>query len=202
MSTNPIQLFWNNLNSIWNNSLTFININIFLLKKGEMHHMYSTSVKKENWYYLNTETKKIWFRKKTINNQLRLENRVVCREVLTFKYEFVVFFRNESDNQKNLKLTFKTSFSVHNIHLNFVRRQTTLTVYSIIMYHYIFVFISYSMKKICLYSCQMIVNNTTHQFTSFHISQSRYLVLSYSCHNNQSTSDLFLLNIISITLVL
>ena len=50
----------------------------------------------------------IFFCKKTINTYLKLEIRDVCRECLAFKYVFIVFFQNKSDDHlylyiRNLK---------------------------------------------------------------------------------------------------
>ena len=54
---------------------------------------------------------------------LKLEICVVCKEFLVFEYLYIIFFRNKSDDyffictSDILKLVFKTSFSVLNIHL-------------------------------------------------------------------------------------
>ena len=61
--------------------------------------------------------------KKTINTYLRLEDLVVFRGNLVFKYVFYVFFETNLMiiffvNEKSLQSPFKAGFSVHNYHLN------------------------------------------------------------------------------------
>ena len=110
-------------------------LNVYmLLLNTSFRQIYSLSPRNLFWYCWLNKGQKIFcqilemyilasdFSEKTTNTYSKLENRVVCRVFLVFKYVFIVFFAKKQlliyiCTLKILKIVFKTSLSVHNINM-------------------------------------------------------------------------------------